>query len=208
MTDRAAKASAQVEYTPPGRLSFPSLFQPGKKPDGTSSGKYELTLIFPKGTDLTKLKALLRNAVEAKWGKNSAEWPSGLQTPIRPNSDKAQMIDGKMVYLDGYEEGGFFVRLSSKQRPGIVDKSNERIGEDRADEIYAGCWVQCTCNAFVYGGKGTAYKPGVSLGLRNVQKIREGAPLGGRMPPEKEFKPLVDPEETNSAGSKSANDLL
>jgi len=166
--------------TPEARLSFPHLFEPNSFRD--SDPKYSATLLFPKGTDLKPLKKLAAAAVKEKWGDNP---PKNLRNPFRDGSEKE---------LEGYE-GVTFITASSKKRPGVVDQQVQPILD--ADEIYAGCYVRASVTAFCYGGKGTAITPGVSFGLQNVQKIRDGEPFSGRSKPEDDFD-TVEVEETKT----------
>ncbi|PWG75044.1 hypothetical protein DF186_14750, partial [Enterococcus hirae] len=42
---------------------------------------------------------------------------------------------------------------------------------------------------------------GVAFGLQNVQKLRDGDPLGGRTKPEDDFEPMPGAEEGSTAGN-------
>jgi hypothetical protein len=154
--------------TPEFRVSFPAVFKPSR-PKGAPAdqeAKYSLTMLFDRDADLSALKKAAEAAAKEKWGDDI---PKGLRTPFRDQGEKE---------FDGYEEGALFVIATSKQKPGLVDAQvNDIIDES---EFYAGCYARATIRAFAYGGKGTSFKPGVSFGLQNVQKLRDGDPLGGR----------------------------
>ena len=44
------------------------------------------------------------------------------------------------------------------------------------EEIYSGCYVRASINAYAFNIQGNS---GVSFGLNNIQKVRDGEPLGG-----------------------------
>ncbi len=52
-------------------------------------------------------------------------------------------------------------------------------------EVYAGMYAIATLRPFVYDVNGNR---GVSFGLQNIQILRDGEPLDGRMRPEQEFE--------------------
>ena len=177
--------------TPVARLSFPSLFK-ATKPKGAPAEqepKYGCTLLFEEGEDLTALKRAAAQAIKDKWGD---EKPKDLRLPFRDQGEKD---------YDGYEDGAIFITASSKQRPGVVDGKLNRIEDE--EDIYPGCFVRASVRAFAYGGKGTGFKPGVSFGLQNIQKVKDGEQLGGRMKPEDEFEKVE-----SESGGDDLDDLL
>lgn len=160
--------------TPEFRVSFANCFRPQKPMAGsTNEPKYGLTMLFKKGEDLSKLKAAAEAAVKEKWGANP---PKNLRTPFRDAGEKD---------YDGYEPGAIFVTATSKQKPGLVDADlNDIIDES---EFYSGCYARASVRAFAYDANGNR---GVAFGLQNVQKLRDGDPLGGRTRPEDDFEPV------------------
>ncbi len=147
--------------TPKARLSFPNLFVPVKGMDGQGEAKYDCVLLFPKTTDLTALRAAADEAIKAKWpGKR----PANLRDPFR---------DGDSKELDGYA-GHVYLRVRSKQKPGVVDASVQPILEP--GEIYAGAYVRASVNAYAYETNGNR---GVAFGLQNIQKLADGERFGG-----------------------------
>lgn len=170
--------------TPEFRLSFPSLFVPTKpasaKPE--QKEKYGCAMIFGEGADLKALTKARDAAAKEKWGDNI---PKGLRNPIK---DQGESVDKNGEIRDGYTDGLFYINASSLQRPGVVNAQVESIIDE--SEIYAGCYARATVRAFAYGGPGTGFKAGVSFGLQNVQKLRDGDPLGGRTKAEDDFAPI------------------
>lgn len=178
-----------IVVTPEFRINFPAVFKPRLN---KLSGKeeYGLTALFPKGANLIKLKEACEQAVIKKWGADKTKWPKNLRMPIRDQAEKAKERDGQMVLPPGYEEGAFYCTFkSSKDKPGVVDKNVQPILDE--SEIYSGCWVRASVNAFAYDQAGNR---GVSFGLVNLQKLRDDKPLGARTRPEDDFSAVGDDE--------------
>lgn len=171
--------------TPEFRVSFPMVFSPKKgeyEDSKTAFERYELTMLFDAGADLSTLKAAAKAAAVEKWGDNM---PKKLRTPF--------LDAGEMDY-DGYEEGMTFVRLSSNQKPGVVDKNVQPILDK--SEFYAGCYARASVTATAYESKdpktGAVQNRGVKFYLGNVQKVRDGEPFGkGHSNPEDDFGPAT-----------------
>lgn len=173
-----AKKSSQV-LTPEFRVSFPAVFQARSAAEGQEP-KYSITMLFPKTADISVLKTAVLDAIIGKWGKKEdGKWPKGLRLPFRDGSEKD---------YDGYE-GVTFCTASSKMRPGLVDQSRQAIISP--EEFYGGCYARATIAAFAYDKAGNK---GVSWGLRNIQKIRDGEPFSGRSKPEADFDAIPMPK--------------
>jgi hypothetical protein len=161
--------------TPEFRVSFPYVFRPSKPMAGSNNDpKYTVTMLFPKGADLSALKAAAQAAAVEKWG--AGKLPKGLRSPFRDQGEKD---------FAGYEEGAVFVTATSKQRPGLVDQRVVEILEEK--DFYPGCYARATVRAFAYDNAGNR---GVAFGLQNVQKTRDGEPLGGATRATDDFQPV------------------
>jgi Protein of unknown function (DUF2815) len=190
-----------VVLTPEFRVSFPNVFEkraaaPGQEP------KYSITMLFqvktdPKApkdakiVDLAPIMDIVRGAIVAKFGADKAKWPK-LRLPFRKGEEKT---------YNGYNPGIIFCAATSKMKPGVVDQNVKDIIEP--NEFYPGCYARAKIAAFVYN---TAGNQGVGLGLRNVQKIRDGEPLGGASSPQDDFDAI--PMSGNGQEVVSATDLL
>lgn len=187
-----------VVKTPEFRVSYPNVFT-ARMNDLSGKEEYSLVALFPKGADMTELQNAAKAAIKAKWGDKA---PKGLRSPFRKHEEKANE-DGSLPI--GYEEGGIFINVKSKMRPGVVGTNiDEMTGKlEVLDEtsFYPGCYARMTVNAYAYDQKGNR---GVSFGLRNVQKLRDGDPLGGRSRPEDDFEPV---ETADGATPQTADDL-
>jgi hypothetical protein len=179
--------------TPEFRVSFPNVFRPGKVIQAGAEPKYGVTMLFPKGADLSKLKAAAQAAVVEKWGADQSKWPKNLRSPFRDQGEKE---------FAGYEPGAVFITATSKQKPGLVDAQVQDIIEE--SQFYAGCYARATVRAFAYDQAGNS---GVAFGLQNIQKLREGEPLGGRTKPSQDFEP-VDTGENGAVPEAGASSLF
>jgi hypothetical protein len=155
--------------TAPFRASFPSLFEPTSMHENQEK-KYQLTMLFPKDTDLKALKKIAKNAMNEKFKKGK---PKGFKSPFRKGSEKPD--------LEGYADTTF-VKASSKRKPGIVDQRKKDITDP--EKIYPGIWLRAVVNAFAYD---TAGNKGVSFGLQSVQIVKDDDSFYGDSNPEKDF---------------------
>lgn len=177
--------------TPEFRVSYPYVFKPQQPMKGSEGKdpKYSVVMLFKKGEDLSKLKAAAQAAAVEKWGADQAKWPKNLRVPFRDQGEKES---------EGYEEGAVFVTATSKAKPGLVDANLNHIIDE--SEFYAGCYARATVRAFAYDNAGNR---GISFGLQNVQKLRDGESLSGRVKAEDEFQPIAsaDAPAAPAAGS-------
>jgi len=187
--------------TPTFRVSYPNVFK-AKKNDLNGKDEFSVVALFKKGEDLTKLKEAAQKAIVEKWGPDKAKWPANLRTPFRLQEERAKEVDGKRVLPAGHEEGAIFLNLKSSQRPGVVDQNVQDIIDE--SQFYAGCYARASVNAYAYDQKGNR---GVSFGLGNIQKVRDGEPLGNRARPEADFAP-IQVEGGDAAATGSATDIF
>lgn len=206
MSNDAKKDGAGSKlHTPIFRVSFPQVFQARAVMAGQEP-KFSIAMLFPKaftpeycarfGVSVESQKALfeqMKTAVTAaavgKWGPDKAKWPKQLQSPWHDGTEKD---------YDGYDETIIYASASSKQKPGLVDAKMNNIIE--AGEFYGGCYAQATVTVFAYDNM----KKGVSFGLRNIQKVRDGEPFSGASKPEDDFGAIKTPEEPAAVGAASA----
>jgi hypothetical protein len=179
--------------TPKFRVSYPYVFKPQKPMQPGGEEKYGVTMLFPKGADLTALKQEAARACIEKWGADKTKWPTNMRSPFR---DQKEKVDKAGKIQTGHEAGAIFITATSKAQPGLVDSANQSLLQEK--DFYAGCYARATVRAFAYDKAGNR---GVSFGLQNVQKLSDGEPLGGRAKPEDEFEPVADESEAVGAGS-------
>lgn len=164
------------------RASYPNVFVP-KLNKLSGKEEYNLVALFPEKANLDNLKAATKEAIEKKWGPDPKKWPKKLRSPFRDQAEREKELeDGTKVMPDGHVKGAIFLNLKSSRMPGIIDKDRKPILD--AEEFYAGCWARASVSCYAYD---TAGNQGVSFGLTNLQKVRDGEPLSGRPKAEDEF---------------------
>lgn len=192
----------EVIMTPEFRADWVHLLKPylsaDDAKDPNKKAKYQVTMLFKKGEDLTRLKNAVVKVLTDKFG-DKTKWPKNLRLPFRDQADKEK--EGKLPA--GYESGAIFTRASSLNKPGLIDTANNDIID--SSEIYPGCYMKATVHAYYYNRKGNQ---GVTFDLHNVQKQRDGEPLSGRLKAQDEFEPVAGAVVEQAAGDGGAMDLL
>ena len=169
---------------PNTRWSYANVWEAKSVNGGTP--KFSVSLIIPKSDTATiaKIRAAIEAAYkegEAKLKGNGRSVPalSVLKTPLR-DGDTERPDDE--AYANAY-----FVNANSATAPGIVDADRQPI-LDRS-EVYSGVYGRASINFYAFNSNGNK---GIACGLNNLQKIRDGEPLGGKSRPEDDF---ADEEE-------------
>lgn len=165
------------------RLSYVHLFEPYTN-DPDKEARYSVTILIPKsdkGT-MAKLRAAEEAAKEDGKSKHfGGRIPSNLSSIIHDGDEEAD-LERNPEYA-----GHFYMAMSSKQRPGVVDQDLNPVLDPT--QVYSGCYARVSINAFSYS---TAGKKGISFGLNNVQFLEDGEPLGGRTRAEDDFSDSDD----------------
>lgn len=161
------------------RWSYVNAWEP--KSINGGAPKYSVSLIIPKSDTKTleKIRAAIQAAYEEGQGKlkgNGKSVPplSVLKTPLRDGD--AERPD------DEAYAGSYFVNANSGTAPGIVDADRNPI-LDRS-EVYSGVYGRASINFYAFNSNGNK---GIACGLNNLQKIRDGEPLGGKSRAEDDF---------------------
>lgn len=164
---------------PDTRWSYCNVWQAKSINGGTP--KFSVSLIIPKSDTVTiaKIKAAIEAAYkegEAKLKGNGRSVPvlSVLKTPLRDGD--AERPDDE-AYANAY-----FVNANSSTAPGIVDADRQPILD--TSEVYSGVYGRASINFYAFNSNGNK---GIACGLNNLQKIRDGEPLGGKSRAEDDF---------------------
>jgi hypothetical protein len=185
--------------TPEFRVSYPHVFRPQKN-DLNGKMEYSVVAVFAKATDISALKKAAESVLTEKFGADKAKWPANMRNPFRKCSERWKNVEGKMVPPAGYEDGdAVFMTLKATEqyKPGIVGPDMQDIIEPK--DFYAGCFARASVRPYFYDQKGNK---GVSFGLNNVQKLRDGDPLGGSSRPTDDFQAVEGHDDkTKGAGS-------
>ena len=171
------------------RLSYANVWEPASI--NGSNPKYSVSLIIPKSDTKTieKIRAAIQAAYEEGQGKlkgNSKSVPplTSLKTPLR-DGDLERPDDE--AYTNSY-----FVNANSITAPGIVDAACQQILDH--SEIYSGVYGRASITFYAFNTKTSR---GIACGLQNVQKIRDGEPLGGHSRAEDDFATVEDEDFLN-----------
>ena len=164
---------------PNTRWSYANVWEPKSINGGTP--KYSVSLIIPKSDKVTveKIKKAIQAAYEEGQSKlkgNGKSVPSlsVLKTPLR-DGDLERPDDE--AYANSY-----FINANSATAPGIVDADRNTI-IDRS-EVYSGVYGRASINLYAFNSNGNK---GIACGLNNLQKIKDGEPLGGKSRAEDDF---------------------
>ena len=169
------------------RWSYANVWEAKSINGGTP--KFSVSLIIPKSDTQTveKIKAAIQAAYqegEAKLKGNSRSVPAltAIKTPLR-DGDIERPDDP--AYANSY-----FINANSTTAPGIVDADRQPI-IDRS-EVYSGVYGRASINLYAFNSNGNR---GIACGLNNLQKLRDGEPLGGRTTAAADFGGLDDGED-------------
>lgn len=161
------------------RWSYVNAWEP--KSINGGAPKYSVSLIIPKSDTKTieKIQAAIQAAYDEGQGKlkgNGKSVPalSVLKTPLRDGD--AERPDDE-AYADSY-----FINANSGTAPGIVDADRQPI-LDRS-EVYSGVYGRASINFYAFNSNGNK---GIACGLNNLQKIKDGEPLGSKFRAEDDF---------------------
>ena len=161
------------------RWSYANVWDP--KSINGGAPKYSVSLIIPKSDTATvnKIKAAIQAAYEegeAKLKGNGKTVPalSILKTPLR---------DGDLERPDDEAyKNAYFINANSGTAPGIVDADLNPILT--RSEVYSGVYGRASITFYAFNSSGNK---GIACGLNNLQKIRDGEPLGGKASAESDF---------------------
>ena len=147
-----------------------------------SNPKYSVSLIIPKSD--TKTIAAINQAIDNAIRDGAAKFggkipPKGaLKLPLR---------DGDTEREDEAYRDAYFINANSTTAPQIVDRSVQPI-LDRS-EVYSGCYARVSINFYAFNSNGNR---GIACGLGNIQKVRDGEPLGGKTSAADDFTTDLD----------------
>lgn len=161
------------------RWSYANVWEPKAMEGGKP--KFSVSLIIPKSDTVTvgKIKAAIEEAYrdgQSKLKGNGKSVPalSSLRTPLR-DGDLERPDDP--AYANAY-----FVNANSTTAPGVVDANRNEILDK--SEVYSGCYGRASISFYAFNANGNK---GIACGLNNLQKIKDGEPLGGRASAESDF---------------------
>ena len=164
---------------PDTRWSYANIWEAKSINGGTP--KFSVSLIIPKSDTKTvaKVKAAIEAAYiegEAKLKGNGKSVPTfaAIKTPLR-DGDIERPDDP--AYVNAY-----FINANATTAPGIVDADRNPILT--RSEVYSGVYGRASISFYAFNSNGNK---GIACGLNNLQKVRDGEPLGGKVSAESDF---------------------
>ncbi|MEK3887477.1 DUF2815 family protein [Bacillus sp. FSL K6-3431] len=177
-----AKINGTKVTTNEVRMSYAQVFEP-KAMEGSTDEKYSIALLIPK-TDtetIDFIEQAIATAAEEGKAKFGGKVPAKLKTTFR-DGDEEKPDDEAYV-------GHYFLNCSSKTKPGVIKVAApgssvkfEKIEDE--SEFYSGCYGKAVINFFAYNAQGNK---GVSAGLNNLLKTRDGEAFAGKAAAEDDF---------------------
>lgn len=164
---------------PDTRWSYANVWQP--KSINGSKPKYSVSLIIPKSDVKTVEK--IRAAIQAAYEEGESKLKGNGKTVPPLTAIKNPLRDGDAERPDDEAyRNAYFVNANSPTAPGVVDAARQPIID--TSEVYSGVYGRASINFFAFNSNGNR---GIACGLNNLQKLRDGEPLGGRARAEDDF---------------------
>jgi hypothetical protein len=192
VTPTKPAAPTRVVLGPRTRFSYCNVWEPRSINGGNP--KYSMSAIIPKDDTVTvnavnaAIESAYREGEARLKGKGAMPPLSALKTPLR---------DGDLERPDDPAYAGcWFLNANSDRAPGIVDAFNQAILNH--SEVYSGCYGRVSVTFFAFNSNGNR---GIACGLNNIQKLKDGEPLGGHISAEQEFAAFAE-------GSTDEEDFL
>ena len=159
--------------------SYCNVWEP--KSINGNSPKYSVQLRIPKSDTVTLEK--IDKAMRAAYEEGQAKL-KGTGKSIPPYETlKKPLRDGELEFPDDETYKGYmFVNANNSMAPGIVDADRQPIIERR--EVYSGVFGRASISFYAFNSNGNK---GLACSLNNLQKIKDGTPLGGHSRAEDDF---------------------
>lgn len=157
------------------RFGYVRVFEPTINAD-TGKEEYSICVLIPKTN--TKALTTIKKAIEevlsdpaslSKWGMSRLV-KGQINMPLKDGD-----VDKDTASHPEYA-GMMYFNARSKTQPGVAGTDRQPILNK--DEFYSGCWGAFNGSVFPYNAEGK--KKGISIGLSNVMKMRDGKALTGR----------------------------
>jgi hypothetical protein len=155
------------------RLSHCYIWEPIAFEEGADP-KYKVQILIPKSDEATikKIEAGIETLKKQIRDKNNGKLSTKFWNPLRDGD-----TDNDKDYPEMY--GHYYLTAKSDHQPGIVSTEKDKDGKWKPitdkTQVYSGCYGRVSISLFPYTEKGQ----GVGVVLYNVQKLRDGEPLGG-----------------------------
>jgi hypothetical protein len=164
---------------PKTRWSYANVWE-AKSVNG-SAPKFSVSLIVPKSDTATVAK--VKAAIEAAYKEGESKLKGNGRTVPALSVIKNPLRDGDIERPDDPAyANAYFINANSATAPGIVDAACNPIMN--RSEVYSGVYGRASITMYAFNSNGNR---GIACGLNNLQKIRDGEPLGSRSRAEDDF---------------------
>lgn len=161
------------------RWSYVNAWEP--KAINGSTPKFSVSLIIPKSDAVTLRK--IKAAIEAAYhdGESKLRGSGKTVPPLVAIKNPLRDGDTERPYDPAYQNA-YFVNANATTAPGVVDADCNPILT--RSEVYSGVYGRASISFYAFNSNGNR---GIACGLNNLQKIRDGEPLGSRASAESDF---------------------
>jgi hypothetical protein len=164
---------------PNTRWSYANVWEPKSINGGTP--KFSVSLIIPKSD--TKTVAKIKAAIEAAYHEGESKLKGNGKTVPPLAALKIPLRDGDAERPDDEAyANAYFINANATTAPGIVDVDRNPILT--RSEVYSGVYGRASISFYAFNSNGNK---GIACGLNNLQKVRDGEPLGGKASAESDF---------------------
>lgn len=157
---------------PDTRWSYANVWEP--KSINGGAPKYSVSLIIPKSD--TKTVARVKAAIEAAYHEGESKLKGNGKSVPALSVIKTPLRDGDLERPDDAAyANAYFINANATSAPGIVDADLNPIMT--RSEVYSGVYGRASITFYAFNSSGNK---GIACGLNNLQKVRDGQPLGGK----------------------------
>lgn len=183
-TNKVNSNPMKVITGPDTRWSYANVWEAKSINGGTP--KFSVSLIIPKSD--TRTIAKVKAAIEAAYHEGEAKLKGNGKTVPPLSTIKTPLRDGDSERPDDPAyANAYFINANSATAPGIVDADRQPVLS--RSEIYSGVYGRASINFYTFNSNGNR---GIACGLNNLQKVRDGEPLGGKSSAEDDFATDLD----------------
>lgn len=169
------------------RWSYANVREPKSINGGVP--KFSVSLIIPK-SDKKTIEAI-KKAIQAAYKEGEAKLKGNSRSVPPLESIKTPLRDGDTERPDDETyANSYFLNANSTTQPGIVDANVQPILT--RSEVYSGVYGRASINFYAFNSNGNR---GIACGLNNLQKIRDGEPLGSRTSAEDDFADFAEDDD-------------
>ena len=174
---------------PVTRWSYANVWEP--KSINGGAPKFSVSLIIPKSD--TKTVEKLRAAIEAAYKEGETKLKGNGRSVPPLAAIKNPLRDGDVERPDDAAyANAYFLNANATTAPGIVDADCNPILQ--RSEVYSGVYGRASISFYAFNSSGNK---GIACGLNNLQKLRDGDPLGGKASAESDFATAADEDFLN-----------